>query len=111
LENSLGFSNNGVITMVIDTFHLFMRLRYIFIDHKLPSKSYEEDYFKLNRKEIKEDKEFKDNSKVEISSQPEHEILKRNTISLLFKESIGLDKILESKILELDIEGMRNIPL
>lgn len=109
-ENALDFSGNGVFPRVVVPLHLLTGFRYLSAVRQLPSDSHDEDFSKLDGKETKEGKDFKDGYEPGISSRAEPESSQSNTVSLLSKEAIGLDKMLEGKTLELKIKALSDLP-
>jgi len=100
-ENPQSFSGNGVLPRTLAHLHLQTGFRYFSAN---PQESRDEDISDLDAKEKNEDKGFKGGSKVDISSESK-------PIDLLFKEAIGLQERSETKIQELDIEGLSDLPL
>ena len=86
-----------------------MGFRYFSADPQNSSESHDEEFSGFDSEEIN-GTSFKQGTDVEILSQTGSERLQTKTISLLFKEAIGLEKRLESKILELEIKGLRDLP-
>jgi len=100
-ENPQSFSGNGVLPRTLVHLHLQTGFRYFSAN---PQESRDEDISDLDAKERNDDKGFKGGSKVDISSESK-------PIDLLFKEAIGLQERSETKIQELDIEGLSDLPL
>lgn len=109
-ENALGFRGNGVLPRAIVPLHLLTGFRYFSADPQRSSNAQDEDFSKLDAKEINEVNDWKDGSEVRISSQAEPVSTQSKTAALCFKEAIGLDKKPESKRLELEMEGPSNLP-
>lgn len=109
-ESALGFRGNGVLPMEIVPLHLLTGFRYFSADPQQSSNSHDEDFSKLDAKEIHEGKDWKDGSEVGISSQAEPVRTQSKTVALCLKEATGLDKKPDRKILELEMEGVSNLP-
>ena len=88
-----------------------MGFRYFSADPQNSSESHDEDFLGFDSEEINEGTCFKQGTDVKILSRTGSEGLQTKTVSLLFKEAIGLEKRLGSKILELEIKGLRDLPL
>ena len=87
-----------------------MGFRYFSADPQNSSESHDEDFLGFDSEGINEGTGFKHDTDVEILSRIGSERLQTKTVSLLFKEAIGLEKRLESKTLELEIKGLRDFP-
>jgi len=134
-ENPQSFSGNGVLPRTLAHLHLQTGFRYFSAN---PQESRDEDISDLDAKERNDDKGFKGGSKVDISSESKpidllfKEVIgvqeinedkgfkggsavdissESKPIDLLFKEAIGLQERSETKIQELDIEGLSDLPL
>lgn len=108
-ENGLGFRGNDILPRVVVPLHLVTGFRYLSADRQLPSESHDEDFSKLDGKGTKEGKDFRDGYEAGISYRAEPESSQSKTVPLLFEETIGLDKMLEDKTLELKIKGLSDL--
>lgn len=109
-ENSWDFSSNNGIPSELLPLHLPMGFRYFSADPQNSSEYHDEDFLGLDSEEINEGTGFKRGTDVEILSRTGSERLQTKTVSLLFKEAIGLEKRSESKRLELELKGLRDFP-
>jgi hypothetical protein len=104
-ENPQSFSGNGVLPRTLVHLHLQTGFRYFSAN---PQESRDEDISDLDAKEKKTKTRV---SKGVPRSTFHHISSESKPIDLLFKEAIGLQERSESKIQELDIEGLSDLPL
>jgi len=118
-ESPWGFSGNGVLTRALVPFHLQTEFKYFSTNSLESHQSQDDEFSELDAKELNEGKGFKEGSKVEISSQTEHEIVQSKPVDLLFKEAgvsepvdlvlrdvIGIKRRPENKRVDFEIGGM-----
>lgn len=105
-ENPSDFSGNDVLSRTLVRLRLPTGFKYFSADPQKSSKSHDNDFSEFVSKELNEGNGFKHGSEVEILSQAESESVQTETVALLFKEAIGLEKRSESKRLELEFKGL-----